>query len=303
MLPSGNQLALSRDGVQATVAQVGASLRSLSHDGVEIVANYVAGEVAFYGEGQVLVPWPSRIQDGAYELGGTTHQLALSEPAQHNAIHGLARWLPWEVVSADAEHARLSLQLHPQGGYPFGLSVEVTYALSDAGLRVETTARNAGDQPLPYGCGFHPYLSLGCATVSELVVAVPADAHLPVDERGIPTGERVPVAGTELDLRAPQALGDRRLDTIFGDLQRDESGRATVSLGSPQHDGVRLWLDAQHPYLMLYSGDTLPEGKRRRSLAVEPMTCAPNAFRTGDGLIVLAPGESHVSRWGIDLGA
>jgi aldose 1-epimerase len=58
-------------------------------------------------------------------------------------------------------------------------------------------------------------------------------------------------------------------------------------------------VDAAHPYLMIFSGDTLPAAERRRSLAVEPMTCPPNAFRTGEGLIRLAPGESFTSRWGI----
>jgi aldose 1-epimerase len=59
-------------------------------------------------------------------------------------------------------------------------------------------------------------------------------------------------------------------------------------------------MDERFPYYMLFSGDTLPEmSSRRRSLAVEPMTCAPNAFASGDGLIVLEPGESVVSRWGI----
>lgn len=59
-------------------------------------------------------------------------------------------------------------------------------------------------------------------------------------------------------------------------------------------------MDERFPYYMLYTGDTLPDRQqRRRSLGVEPMTCAPNAFASGDGLIVLAPGERVVSRWGV----
>ena len=64
--------------------------------------------------------------------------------------------------------------------------------------------------------------------------------------------------------------------------------------------GVGLWMDAGYPYYMLFTGDALPEkDRRRRSIGVEPMTCAPNAFASGDGLITLAPGESVVSSWGI----
>jgi aldose 1-epimerase len=49
---------------------------------------------------------------------------------------------------------------------------------------------------------------------------------------------------------------------------------------------------------MLFTGDPLPDVDRR-SLAAEPMTCPPNAFRTGEALIRLEPGRSFTSAWGI----
>ena len=49
----------------------------------------------------------------------------------------------------------------------------------------------------------------------------------------------------------------------------------------------------------VFTGDTLEPERRRRGLAVEPMTCPPNAFRTGEGLIVLEPGGSFTGAWGI----
>ena len=52
---------------------------------------------------------------------------------------------------------------------------------------------------------------------------------------------------------------------------------------------------------MVFTGDALPEPERRRQgLAVEPMTCAPNAFNSGDGLLTLAPGETFRGQWGIE---
>jgi aldose 1-epimerase len=61
-------------------------------------------------------------------------------------------------------------------------------------------------------------------------------------------------------------------------------------------------MDAAYTHLMLFTGDTLPEtGRRRRGLGVEPMTCAPNAFASGDGLIRLEPGESVTTTWGARL--
>jgi aldose 1-epimerase len=62
-------------------------------------------------------------------------------------------------------------------------------------------------------------------------------------------------------------------------------------------NGVTLWVDESYPYVMVFTGD-LPE-VNRRGLAIEPMTCAPNAFRSGDGLLVLEPGASVTGTWGI----
>ena len=51
---------------------------------------------------------------------------------------------------------------------------------------------------------------------------------------------------------------------------------------------------------MLFTGDSLPEpARRRRGLGIEPMTCAPNALQSGEGLQTLAPGESVATAWGI----
>ena len=90
------------------------------------------------------------------------------------------------------------------------------------------------------------------------------------------------------------------LDHAFTDLERDEDGRARVELRDPDAgDELTLWVDETHPYVMVFTGDPLPD-VNRRSLAVEPMTCPPNAFRSGEGLIRLEPGQSFTSSWGID---
>ena len=58
-------------------------------------------------------------------------------------------------------------------------------------------------------------------------------------------------------------------------------------------------MDEAYGYLQLFTGDPLPD-VARRSLAVEPMTCPPNAFRTGEALVRLEPGASWTGAWGID---
>jgi aldose 1-epimerase len=295
--PSGEQLEIELGDQRAVVVEVGAGLRAYSVGGRAVVNGYAVDEMATAGRGQVLIPWPNRLQDGRYEFEGRRHQLPLNEPEHANAIHGLVRWSVWSVAARESERVVMEHRLHPQPGYPFTLDLSIEYALSVGGLSVQTTATNVGPDRCPYGCGAHPYLSVGTDTVDATVLHVPAGTVLRADDRGIPTGA-TPVVGTDYDFREPRAIAATKLDHGFADLERDEDGLARVELTNPDSGAaLALWVDESHPYLMVFTGD-LPEVDRR-GLAVEPMTCAPNAFRSGEGLIVLEPGGSVTSTWGI----
>jgi len=91
------------------------------------------------------------------------------------------------------------------------------------------------------------------------------------------------------------------MDTAFGNLVPDSDGLVRIHLQAPGGDpAVTLWMEPPYRFLMVYTPDAIPDApRRRRSLAIEPMTCAPNAFRSGDGLIVLQPGQSTSATWGI----
>jgi aldose 1-epimerase len=162
---------------------------------------------------------------------------------------------------------------------------------------VRTTATNVGPEACPFGSGAHPYLTPRHGPIDSLVLTVPARSVLETDARGMPSGAR-PADGP-FDFERPRAIGDAVLDHCFTDLDRREDGRACVTLLDPA-DGVEitLWVDESYPYLMLFTGDPLPD-VNRRSLAVEPMTCPPNAFRSRDGLTRLEPGASTAGSWGV----
>jgi aldose 1-epimerase len=299
--PSGEQIKIAAGDQQAVVVEVGGGLRAYSAGGRELVDGYRADEMSSSGRGQALIPWPNRLQDGSYEFDGRRHQLPLNEPEHDNAIHGLVRWVAWTVSAREPHRVVMEHVLYPQPGYPFSLRLSIEYALSDSGLRVRTTATNIGADPCPYGSGAHPYLTLGTATVDRLILRAPGRTVLRSDERGLPIGTDV-VENTEYDFRQPRPIGSTRLDHAFTDLERDEEGLARVELRDPDRGTqVSLWVDRSYPYLMLFTGDPLPN-IHRRSLAVEPMTCPPNAFRTGDALIRLESGSSSTGTWGIAPG-
>ncbi|MBJ7455644.1 MAG: aldose 1-epimerase family protein [Thermoleophilia bacterium] len=299
-VPSGRQVLLRHGPWAATVVEVGGGLRILSRAGVALLDGYAAEEMASGGRGQPLIPWPNRMAGGAYEFGGRRIQAPVSEPSTGGAIHGLVRWSNWRVAASEPASCAMALRLHPQPAYPFTLDLRIDYALGDDGLTVTLTAENAGAEPLPFGAGFHPYLTAGTAVVDDAVLSVPAATWLPTDGRAIPTGERRAVEG-RLDFRVARPVGDTVLDHCFTDLARDSDGLARVTLEGPGSP-VILWMDEAFGHLMVFTGDTLPAGHRRRGVAVEPMTCAADAFNSGDGLRVIAPRQQFVGRWGVGAG-
>jgi aldose 1-epimerase len=297
-MPAGEQIELTAADQRAAVVGLGGGLRAYAAGGRELLDGFPADGPITSGRGQVLIPWPNRLEDGAYEFDGRRHQLELTEPERGNAIHGLVREAVWTVGEREPHRVVLEHVLRPQPGYPFTLALAVEYTLSESGLRVQTIATNSGPDACPYGSGQHPYLTLGTPTVDSLVLSAPGRTVLIEDERRIPRG-REPVDGTAYDFRAPREIGATMLDDAFTDLVRGVDGRARVELRDPRsRAGLSLWMDESFRYLQLFTGDSLPD-VRRRSLAVEPMTCPPNAFRTGEDLVRLEPGATHASAWGI----
>jgi aldose 1-epimerase len=300
--PSGRQHVIRHGDQRAVVVQVGGGLREYEVGGFAVLDGYAEDRMANVGRGQVLAPWPNRLADGRYELDGRTHQLALSDPVQRTAIHGLVRWSGWDTLEAAGSRVRLGHVLWPQPGYPYTLRLEIEYELSDAGLRVVMGAENAGRQPAPYGMGMHPYVRAEAGLIDGSVLRLPADSFLEADERRIPTGRRLDVAGTPYDFREPRPIGETAMDVGFTGLARDAGGLAWTELRSEARGRrVAVWVDAGFEYLMVFTGNPLGAGERRRSLAVEPMTCAPDAFRNRLGLVVLEPGQRLSASWGISV--
>jgi aldose 1-epimerase len=301
--PSGKQITIALADQQAAIVEVGGGLRSYCAGGRELIDGYSTDQMSSSGRGQILIPWPNRLQDGSYEFDGRRHQLPLNEPELRNAIHGLVRWATWTAAEQEPHRAVMQYLLHPQPGYPFTLGLSIEYALSKSGLQVRTTATNLGADACPFGAGAHPYLTLGTPTIDDLILRVPARTVLRADERDLPIGSEA-VAGTAYDFRQPKRIGSIKLDHAFTDLERDPDGIARVELRDPNRGAqVWLWVDRSYAYLMLFTGDAIADVNRRRhGLAVEPMSCPPNAFRTGDAVVRLESGAAFTGTWGIGWG-
>jgi aldose 1-epimerase len=299
---SGLQYEMGAGQYRATVTGLGAGLRSLSFHGQPVIAGHEPDELPPAGAGQLLAPWPNRIDGGRYSFGGAEYQLALTEPARANAIHGLTRWLAWTVVRQDADAVLLRSAPHGHQGYPFCLEIETEYRLDPGtGLQVAVTAHNRGSHAAPYGTGSHPYLTVRTPSVDGCELTLPAESWLPMDDRGIPSGPPEPVKGTEYDFRQPRAIGATRLDHALTGLNRRADGRAWAYLTADGETGVRvgLWAGEGYRWLQVFTGDPLGPDRRRKAVAIEPMTCPPNAFVTGDDLLILEPGDTVTHTWGI----
>lgn len=292
MARNGSLIELAAHDYTATIAAAGATLVSLEHRGRPLVVPFDARRGIGRGyQGRALVPWPNRIADGAYRFGGERIEVPVNEPATGSALHGLGCWTPWVVERRTSDEVELTYDLPASPAYPFDVACVARYRLTAAGLEVVVSGHNEGASPAPFGASSHPYLTCFGAPLDQVTLRSPAEALLLVDDRMRPTG-LVPVAGTPWDFREATPMAGRSVDHAFTGLP--EGGWA-VTLTDAAGAGVACTSDA--PWVQLYSGEALD----RAGLAVEPMTCPPNAFNDPDADVALAPGATRTLRFSIGV--
>lgn len=304
---SGTQHALRAGDYEAVIASVGATVRSLTFAGRDLVVPFDADEVRPSYRGATLAPWPNRVVDGRYTFGGVERQVPLTEPARSHALHGLAGWLDFDAVDKGPDHVTLAAVIQPQAGYPWRVVVTTTFSLGPDGLTQKVTACNESTEPAPWGTGPHPYLVAGEGLVDEWTLELPAAEVLEVTpDRLIPT-DLVAVDSADpqrFDFRAARRIGAVEIDHAYAGLVRDDDGIATVRVTDPAGKGVLMAWDAACPWVQIHTADKPEPSLSRLGLAVEPMTCAPDAFNAADysydaGLIVIEPGAETEASWRI----
>ncbi len=307
------EISLVFENQRAVVSPWGASLRRYffvdGHGGeTDIVWGYSGGAQKKGGQGDVLIPFPGRVAGGRYSFDGQALQLERNDKEGPNAIHGFVRSLPWLTQQAGAHAVTCDVSLdaaqYGSRGYPFSVAVRVTYSLDVQGLSCGFSVRNVGGMAAPVGVGFHPYFTVGAGRVDEAEVKIPATGYLEFNEQLAPTGKVMAAQGTDWDYREFRTIGPRRFNHCYLELERDAAGMATASLRYQERGrAIDVVMDRAFSALVVYTGDAIAEAPRR-ALAIEPMTCATDAFNHPDwGLKRLQPGETFTGSYRVTVRA
>lgn len=295
-------------GYRAEIAAAGAGLRLLDHEGPNgqraLTETWALGSKPPLSAGLVLAPWPNRIRDGHFMFDGIEHQLEITEPALGNASHGFVRRRNWSLVDHTYERVELSVDVGLHKGWPYPLQLTIAYAVGADGLTVTHTATNKGATSSPFGLGMHTFIRAGDFPLDECALHLAAGTRLPIDPaRMLPNAYSQAVAGTDYDFRTPRPLAGVQLDTPYSALDVvDGSGRTQHELLAPDGTGTALWTNREFPWVQAFIADPANDKRypdRGRALALEPMTCPPDAFNSGIDLLVLQPNQSWTGSWGI----
>lgn len=297
---------ISAGEYRASISTFGGGLRSLEYSGKPLVVSYPEGAYPPLSSGIVLAPWPNRTADGVFAHDGVLHRLDITEPARATAIHGFVGQMAWHVADKAEDFVALELSTGLRQGWPWPLRMRVTWSLdAKEGLRASFDVRNEADASCPFGLGWHPYLSALGAPLDDCVLHLPVGTNLPLDSvRNLPAGPEFPARRVLPDVDVGQRMAGVWLDHCFGEISAQEETLAEARLLNPDGEGVRLWVGEGFNWFQVFTADPARrEGYPGvgRALAVEPMTCPPDALRSGRDLIRLNAGEERSFECGISL--
>lgn len=196
-------------------------------------------------------------------------------------IHGFAMRHPWIVVDAerpDALHLRLADNAATRAIYPFAFQLDLFYTATATGFTSRLAVRNAGDVPMPYYAGFHPYFLTpppGAGKEQTRFDARPLARHLYNPTK------------TDLVASAPvPALPMSVADVDVNELLLETGDRGETRLLWP--DGFTL-VQTASPSLRFRQFYTLPD---HPFFCDEPWMAPPGTLHHPNAVPVLAPGAS-----------
>jgi len=289
---------ISAGDYHAGIRTFGGGLSELKFQGRNLVEPNDETDSSGRYRGDLLAPWPNRIRDGRYSINDHEFQLPINEVGRNNALHGLVNLLQWTVTDSSTSTATLESSLSAYDFYPTTLQMLVYYELDENGLTWKLTAKNVGTNRVPYGASIHPYLiAQPDQQVDDWALRLPADEVLDIDPYRLLPLNLVSVARKNLDFRNGAAIDQRFIDHAF----KVESSplERSVDVIAKNGRGVRMEFDSSSPWIQIHTSDRIGEKNSRTCLAVEPMSCPPDAFNSGRDLIWLQSGDEHTMTWRI----
>jgi len=269
---------------------LGATLQQLSTNGIEIIDGITNNENGLKTyknkyNSSFLFPFPSRIPAGKYSFQNNIFELECNEQTLNNALHGHIYNKKFFIFKKETTKnlASITFTYSDSGntkGFPFPYQIEITYVFTSKKLTVNFQILNIGNSSFPFGLGWHPYFKT--EDLNNSILDFNSDFQISFNKKMMPEGE-IP-----LKYNFPFKIASQQLDDGF----ILKKSKATINT---KEYNAQLQFSSKTPnsFLQVY---TPPN---RESIAVEPMTCAPNCFNNKNGLLTLNPNESY--DWQINL--
>lgn len=284
------------ENYEAEVSEETGRLNKLTFKGRKLVEEFEPTNPSETYTGVILAPWPNRIADGKYSWNGRSYQVEVNEVARNNALHGLLLHQQWRLEASTPDSLSLSSVLHPSESYPFEIAFQSNYVVNETGLHWTLTARNVGNGAAPYGVSIHPYLIANPdSTVNDWTLELDSREYIKVTpDRLLPIGV-FPVDEADFQFQSGRLIGDQFIDHAFLVNSKNPVIKLTDSYGS----GVKMTYDPSMKWVQIHTADRDGGLGSRTALAVEPMSCPPDAFNSGIDLITLNPGDDVSHSWSI----
>jgi aldose 1-epimerase len=246
----------------------------------------------------ILSPFPNKIRNGIYDFEGKDYQLTTNDAAMKNAAHGLIynKKFTVESLNCDADNAEIRLCYiydNEDIGYPFKIKLIVTFYLQcSSGLTITFRVTNLSNRVIPYGMGFHPYFQFGCP-LSETKLIIPECEKLDFDNDNFPMGDSI----RWNDFSGGKTIGSVKFNSCF--WVKEPNGHLNIEIQRDNSfQNFKLWFETgvnKFNFFQLYTLHNTNE------IAIEPMTCAPDAFNNKLGLMYLKSGTEISTKFGIQV--
>lgn len=249
----------------ARISRIGGALQALTLDGQQMIVE-PDGDFSKVFFGSVLAPWPNRLANGEFEYLGASHRVGVLDD-QKNANHGLLFTQELRVVEHHDDSLTLEHDFGPANGYPWQLTMSLSYSILEDELLVQARVQNHSAEPAPFAIGFHPYFLSG------------KSFELTGDFKGrVITDDRMLPIGTE-EISGLRFSG--------GDLDHCFFGSKTVALVS-ELGSLEVELGDNLDHFMFYR----PGPDLGDLIAIEPMSSGANAFNLDIENNLLQPNET-----------